>query len=135
MGTLTNYLGVVAEIYFHAVVKHVKTTLPKAIIAVGFAVFYNAAINLINLFKSSVFHKTREDLTANATGTISNNWLILQVIVFATFELLDKITTRTSIGHNSIFKSTDLGLILITTVEKYHLISTFFNQFVNVFGL
>jgi len=53
---LTDRLRVIAELYGHAIVKYAQTTLPKAIIAVLFAVFHDTAIDLIDILETALFH-------------------------------------------------------------------------------
>lgn len=56
VNAVTNIFGFARELVIHTTVKNVERPFPVAIILVLFAVLYNAAVNLIHLFKSTVLH-------------------------------------------------------------------------------
>jgi hypothetical protein len=53
---LANYLGMVTKVHAHTAVKHIEISLPQPVIAIRFAVFYNAAVYLVNVLEAALFH-------------------------------------------------------------------------------
>jgi hypothetical protein len=43
----------------HPVVKDMQTSLPKSVVTIFFAVLYDPAVDLVDLFEAAVFHEYR----------------------------------------------------------------------------
>ena len=63
----------------YPIIEDVERTFPKGVIPKLFTIFNDATINLINLFKATVFHNNRQDFAADSAGAVSNNGLFFQV--------------------------------------------------------
>lgn len=56
MRTLAYRLGMVGKLHRHAVVEHPQAAFPQPVVAVGFTVFDDAAVYLVDVFEAAFFH-------------------------------------------------------------------------------
>ena len=132
---LADVFGTRAELVGHATVEYVECAIPEAIIAEFFTVFHDAAVDLVNLFESAVFHQDAEDFAAYTTCTVGDDGAVLYSVVLGVFEFPQKIWCRPYGWNERIAESANLGFVGVTSVEKYNLSASLTNQFVNLFGL
>ena len=65
-----NNFCIVREVMNHPIVEDIERAFPQRIIAKLFAIFHDASIDLIDLFKSIFNHDGRENFAANSSGAI-----------------------------------------------------------------
>ena len=73
----TNDLGVRTELLVHPSVENKERTLPETFVPVGLAVANDATIHLVDLLKTTLQHKGTQNFTANTTGAVGHDWLVL----------------------------------------------------------
>ena len=81
MYTTTNINGFVGKFLAHAAVENIQGAFPQTIIPESFAVFVDAAIDLIDILKTMFFHEHADHFAANTTGAISDYRLVLYGVV------------------------------------------------------
>jgi hypothetical protein len=91
VGTCANQLSVITEINSEAIIECIEGAVPKAIITEGISIANDSALDLINLFKTTVLHEYRKKFTANSTRAISDDWLVLHMVVLTAFNLFYEI--------------------------------------------
>ena len=131
----TEDFGVGRKLHVHTAIEDVQGALPEAGIPIFFAVAHDAAINLVDLFEATILHQGAQHLAADATGAVTDDWLILHPVIFAAFQLLDEVMGGVDIRHHSIFKLADLRLHSVATIKEDNIITAFFNQLVDLFRL
>ena len=77
--------GFVAEFYTHAIVKDIERAFPQAVVTKLLTILYDAAVNLIHLPKTAVFHEAGEDFAADAARAVRDHRLVLDIVILATF--------------------------------------------------
>lgn len=65
-----NNFCLVREVMNHPIVEDIERSFPQRIIAKLFAIFHDATIDLIDLFKSIFNHDGRENFATNTAGAI-----------------------------------------------------------------
>ena len=53
---LSYYLGMVTKVHAHAAIKDIELALPQPIVTVRFAVLYDTAVYLVDIFEATLFH-------------------------------------------------------------------------------
>lgn len=117
-------LGFFAVIQFEATIEDVQRPLPQARVLVFFGVANDSTVNLVDLFKPAVFHHERKNFTANSACAVSNNWLVLEMVISTAFKHLDKFGGCFNWRNNGIFELADCGLVFIATIKENHFITT-----------
>jgi len=72
--TFTDNFRILAEILNHSLVKDIQRSIPQPVVSVFFAVANNPTFDLVDLFKASVDHDSRENFAANATRAVRHDW-------------------------------------------------------------
>ena len=116
------YLCVRSEIESHSCVEGIERALPKSGIAAIFAVSHDSTLHLVDLVKATVLHYRSKNFAADATGAISNDCFVLQVVVLSTLDLSNKILTSCNVRDDGVLEFTDLGFKCIASIEEDHFI-------------
>ena len=121
---------IVPELDVHALVEDVERSVPVAGAAEGLAVADDAAVELIDLFEPAVLHEHGQDLAADSAGAVGDDGFVLEVVVFAGFDLGDEVTRGVRVGHDRVPELPDLRLHRVATVEEDDLLAAFVEEFV-----
>jgi hypothetical protein len=128
--TNTNGLGFVREVNIHAAIKDVERTLPEAFVTVALAVAHNATFNLVDLLEAAIDHDRGENLAANASSAVGDDWFVLEVVILATFQFSDEVVGGLNIWNYRVFELANLGFEGVTAIKKDHVIATLFDQLI-----
>ena len=85
---------------------------------------------MVDLFEAAVDHYRRENLAANTTGAVGDDWLVLEVVILSTLKLCDEIVCGLNIWHDGVLELANLCFEGIAAVKEDHLIATLFDQLV-----
>jgi len=132
MDAFTDVFSMVGKLDIHPPVKDIQRTFPQPVVAIRFSVFYDAAVHLVHLFETAIFHKAAEDLAADTTGTIGDDRLVFDVVVFAAFQFCDEIFAGARVGNDGVLEFPHFGFVGVTAVEKDHIVTAFFDKFMYV---
>src|SRR5699024_288184 len=121
---------VLAELDVHALVEDIEGTVPVTGGAEGLAVADDAAIELIDLFETAVLHQHGQDLAADSARTVGDDWLVLEIVVFAGFDLGDEVAGGVRVGNDGVPELSDLGLHRVAAVEEDDVITALIEEFV-----
>ena len=125
----------VGKFHRHAVVEHAQCALPQPVVAVFLTIFYDAAVDLVDFFKSTLFHHRRDHFTADATRAVADDFLVFDIVVLVAFEFCDEVSRCARIWHDSVFKFSNFRLMRISSVKKHHVIAIFLDHRIDFFGL
>lgn len=124
-----------AELVVHALVKDIHRAFPQAVVTVLFAIADNAAVNLVDLIKTAVFHQRGQDLAANTAGAIGHHRLVLHPVILAGFELGDEIVRGLHVRDDGIFKLANFRLHGIAPIKEDDLLAALLDELVDLFWL
>ena len=132
---LADRLGVIRKVHGHTIIEDAQCTFPESVITVALTVLYDAAVDLIHVFKPTFFHHRADDFTANPARAIRHDFFIFDVIVFVTLKLGYEITRGIRIRHHGIFELADFRFVLVATVKEHHAPSLFLDELGDLFPL
>lgn len=139
VGLITNLAGAehrwfVAEIHLQPLVEDIERAFPESLVPECLSVAKDSSVNLVHLVEAAILHDQREDLAANATCAVGDDRLVLQVVVFAAFQFLDKIGSIANIRYHCVLEAADARLELVATVEEDDIVPAFIHEFMNLLG-
>lgn len=132
VGTLADRLGVVGEIDGHAVVKHAQAAFPEAVVAIRFAVFHDAAVDLIHICEAALFHHGTDGFAADAARAIRDDFLVFDIVVFVAFEFSDKVAAGVRVWHNRVLELADFSFVGVATVKEHNVVAVLLDHLVHL---
>src|SRR5699024_1364082 len=121
---------VLAELDVHALVEDIEGAVPVAGGAEGLAVADDAAVELIDLFETAVLHQHGQDLAADSARAVGDHRLVLEIVVFAGFDLGDEIAGGIRIGDDGVAELPDLRFHRVAAIEEDDVIAAFVEELV-----
>ena len=112
----------------HAAIKDIEAALPETLVSELLAIADDATFDLVDLLEPAVEHDRTQDLAADASGAVGDDWLVLEVVVFATLDLSNKVMCGFNVGNHCVFEFADLGFEGVSAIEEDDFVALFFDQ-------
>lgn len=78
----------------HPRIEGIERSFPQSFASEFLTIADDATLDLIDLGESPILHQGRKDFASDSTSAVGDDGLLLEVIVFATLELCDEVTSR-----------------------------------------
>ena len=118
----------------NSAIEHVKRTFPQSIVALGFAVAHDTAVDLVDLGEPARAHQWRENFASDSSGAIGDDRFVLEVVVLSTFELGDEVSSRRDVGNHRILELADPRLKCIAPVKEHDIIAALCDERIDLVG-